>query len=112
MKAHEKLRLVRTSKHLYEKEVYTAIGMNQKTYSAKERGIHRLWPEEKRLLERHLDLEEGYLEDDPLPLPVTHLSKADLINIVIDMQGKFIWINERMTLLEAKLNEQKGRKKK
>jgi hypothetical protein len=112
MKTCEKLRQLKESNHLSDKQIYTAINMDYRTFSSKIRGIHKFKPHEKRALEKFFGVKEGYLDDDALPVTITTFSKTDLMNIVIsnyhsmaDMLSKYTSMAERIANLEALLRQ-------
>lgn len=64
---HTKLTSIRKSKMISQEEMATQLGMEQTTYSRKERGISPITQEEWKRFAKILDVSEHEIKDDPIP---------------------------------------------
>lgn len=69
MKQHQPVRQQRKLKNQSQKQVYTAIGMAQQTYSNKERGLHKFTRDELELIARHLGVDVSVFDEQPPATP-------------------------------------------
>ena len=64
---HTKLTSIRKSKMISQEEMATQLGMEQTTYSRKERGISPITQEEWKRFAKILDVSAHEIKDDPIP---------------------------------------------
>ena len=107
MQPHEIMLHLRSERGLSQKEVYTAIGMKQQTYSNKERGIRKLKPHEKKVLAAFYNKPADVFDTPAAPALSALLPETvvDLKDVVIIALHKMLAMEQEMKEIKRKLEE-------